>query len=234
MRSSNGLLSGIGAPTPVKIDNGSTIKIPASSTLAFDINGFGGATFVPADMIAPSGIFVRYLKMSGDQLEIARQDEFPIPSVTLGFLADDLLCFFSAGLPSSVLPTSGKADYFGYADGLRQFGSSTQRLFASQALAQVDYGARTGTLQIALEGLPNPFSELKNQIPNQIGTATANFTISGTGIGVTQLKGLPGFTGTFTGSFAGPSGLILTFELHNAAGEVIWGAVALDAKFNGI
>lgn len=172
--------------------------------------------------------FLFYDSLSDFPLAIINTATFPAPAVTFGYGARGGLCFFAGGLAASV-PT-GTVVYDGTVDGLAQSAGATRRLIKSSADVTMNFAAGTGTLSLTLKGYPDAFAPLTGQTQTTIGTLTANLTLNGTQVTASNVAGPAGYTGTIQGELVGATGMALSFQLRNAGGDVIWGAVAVDGS----
>lgn len=170
--------------------------------------------------------FAFYESPSAFALAIVNTTTFAAPAVTFGYGTRGGLCFFAAGLAATV--PVGQLVYDGTVDGLAQSGSGTRRLIKSSADATMNFAAGSGTLSILLKGYPDAFGPLAGQAQGTIGSLTANLTLTGTTVTAANVTGPAGYSGTMQGELVGATGMALAFQLRNATGEVIFGAVALD------
>lgn len=169
-----------------------------------------------------------YESISNFPLAVASTALFSAPTVTFGNGARGGLCFFAAGLPATV-PT-GNLTYDGTVDGLAQSAAGTRRLIRSSADVTMNFTAGTGTVSLVLKTLPDAFAPSSGQLQTTLGTLTGNLTLNGTQVTVSNIAAPSGYTGTMQGELVGTAGMALAFQLRNGAGDVIWGAVAVDGS----
>lgn len=241
---SQGHVTGLPVLTGAKIDNTIMLRFNGTDSYAVvDINGFGaGSAFAPTDKrTSPTVAFDQFLS-GGSEFYIARNNSLSGSRTfaTHGLLNEyGSLCFFAAGLPAASLPTSGIAEYGVVVDGIAQIGGQTQRLlpsFSGSSLV-VNFATRTASLELNLSGRANAFEEFGNQPSTTLTSASASLQFQGGGAGATALSGIGGFSGTVRGLLVGDtqntsgfggSGAVFTFELRNAAGDVIFGVLTAE------
>jgi hypothetical protein len=243
-RDGEGRVTGLPVLTGAKIDNSLLLLFRDTDSYSLDVNGFGGSDFAPADKRTSATLaFDQFLKAGGDEFLITRSNSL---SGTRTFATHGLynaagLCFFAAGLPAAPLPTSGTGDYLVIVDGIAKSGDQTLRLLPSfeGSLLKVDYAERTANLTLVLAGRPNAFGDFTGQSPVSVTTATASlkFLQAGPAFTTTTLTGSGGYSGTVTGMLVGDTqnvsgsggfGAVFTFEMKNAAGEVIFGTIVAE------
>jgi hypothetical protein len=168
-----------------------------------------------------------FIHLADFNLSVVKIAAFGAPSVTFGMTDFTKPCFFAGGLPAGT--RTGIVPYRGTGDGLAQTATATHRLLLSPAEATVNHTTGSGTFQLQLRGYPSAFTDTSVQTAVPLGTLSANLTLIGDRVEPAALSGLAGYTGTVTGQLVFTTGLALVFEVHNAAGEVTWGAVALDS-----
>ncbi len=239
-----GHVTGLPVLTGAKIDNTLTLLFRGTDSYAVtDINGFGAASaFAPADKRTSTTVAFDQFLNGGSEFYIARTNGFSGTRVfvTHGLLneAGDL-CFFAAGLPAATRPTSGSADYGLIVDGIAQIGGQSLRLLPSHdgGFLTVNFQTGAASLQLNLTGRSNAFEEFAGQPATSITSATASLQLQQGGFAQTALTGTGGYSGMITGvlvggsqntSGFGGSGAVLTFELRNAAGDVIFGVIAAE------
>lgn len=215
----SGRVSGLQAIVPATL-SASTMAYTAAAPARLTYEG--EAHFLSSE----NAEFLFYDSLSDFPLAIVNTAVFPAPAVTFGYGARGGLCFFAGGLTATV-PT-GTLVYDGTVDGLAQGAGGTLRLIRSSADVTMDFAANSGTLSLVLRGYPDAFAPLTGQTQTTIGTLTANLTVSGTTVTATGVTGPAGYTGTVQGELVGATGMALAFQLRNAGGDVIWGAVAVD------
>ena len=243
-RDTAGHVTGIAALTGAKIDNSVALLFRNADSYALDINGFGGSAFAPGDkQTSPTIAFDYFLNGDKDAFYLARNN----PSsgarsfATHGLYIAPDLCFFAAGLPATSLPTSGTGEYHLLADGLARIGNENLRLLPSytDSRLSVDYQTGTATLTMVLGGRPGAFAEFTDKPAAAITTATATLQLNAQSraFSPAPLVGSGGYTGTVHGTLVGNSAnvsgyggsaAVYTFELRNAAGEVVFGVVTAE------
>jgi hypothetical protein len=239
-RDALGQVVGLPAFTGAKIDNHLALTYRAQDSFALDLNGFGGPSFLPSDKrTSQTGPYHQFLNPSQGEFFIFR-DGGPFGSFTFGTLGLDNsagLCFFAAGLQPPSIPFSGTGDYFARADGIARVGGQTLRLFGTTGVLDVNYGTGAGSIQLAITGRGNAFGDFTSQPATGITMATATLQFKSGAFASSVLSGSNGYTGTIMGqlvsntanvSGSGGAGAVFTFELKNAQGDIITGAVVAE------
>lgn len=187
------------------------------------VAAFGDTFYRPSSMGKQYTVFG---SLSDFLLAFANTTASTQPAATFGFTDRTALCFHAAGIP----PASDalQAAYSGRADGVLQTATGTQRLFGSKATLDMSTGARTGNLRIELSGYSGAFPAFDGQTPGTIGNLSAALAFSGNQIAASNVAGPGTFTGSMSGQLVGTHGVILVFELKDAAGSILWGSAALD------
>jgi hypothetical protein len=205
-----------------------SITLPAAASLQFvtgpdRLIGFGDTYYRGTT----EQYFTPFVSLSDFTVQLANTPDGTAPSATYGFSDRGGLCFFAAGLPATAA-TAIASSYVGRLDGLHQFDAFTQRLFPSKVTATMDPVSGTGTIALNLASYSSPFTDFSKQTAGALLPITANLAVNGTHVTANSVTGFPGYTGAMSGELVGQRGMALVFELHNAAGDVIWGAIALD------
>lgn len=244
LKDAQGHVTGLPVLTGAKIDNQVTLLFRGTDSYVLDVNGFGGPAFSPADKRAsPTVAFDRFINPQGSEFYITKSNSVSGSRTfaTHGLDNSSALCFFAVGLPSAPLPTAGSGEYLVVVDGIARMGSENLRLlpsFSGSSLT-VNFQTGTATLKLAISGRPNAFEEFANQPATSITTATASLNLQAGGPGFAEagLIGSNGFAGAVRGTLVGNaqntsgkggSGAVFTFELRNAAGEVIFGVATAE------
>lgn len=243
-RNSDGHVIGLPVLTGAKIDNSLSLLFRGPDSYSLDVNGFGGSSFAPGDKRTSSTLaFDQFINSGKDEFYIAKSNSLSggRTFATHGLYNESGLCFFAVGLPAVSLPNSGSGEYFNIVDGIARIGGVNLRLLPSidGSSLTVNYETGAATLNLTLSGRPNPFEEFTDQSPASITTATASLQLQqgGPSFAAATLTGSGGFSGTVTGSLVGDtqnvsgnggSGAVFSFEMRNAAGEVIFGVVTAE------
>lgn len=239
-QNADGRAIGLASLSGAKIDNSAAIAYSAADTSQFDVNGFGGAGFAPADKHpSPTAAYDHFLTRLGDELYIFRNGSAgSLLFATLGLYNEaEGLCFFAAGLRPPSLPSGAPGDYFARADGIAMIGGQPSRLFGTHGTLDIDFSTGAATFRLDLVGRGDPFGEFLDRPSAPIATVTAPLQLrNGESFFSDRLAG-GGYTGTVIGRLVsnsrntggtGGAGAIFVFELSDAQGNVIFGAVAAE------
>lgn len=241
VRNSDGLLTGLVStmPIPRAHENAMWLHYNAANTFAADVNGFGGATFTPEMLLAPSSTAVRFLDSNDNQLEIILAEIFPAESTTLGLLADTNLCFFAGGSAPAEVPASGSRSYRAFAEGLVQRADgTTRRLLGSIGNLEIDFASHAATITMDLQSVTDPvsgpFGNVRGQPSDPLIHMTATLVQQPHSLTPASITSDNGFTGSIAGAFTGNTGVVFNFAMQNADGDVIWGVIAADSSLNAM
>ena len=206
--------------------------VGADFAFAEDVNGFGGTTFPQDDYVGGKAFATYVHKTPGytgaDELQIALAAT-PLEYTTYGLLGYGYLCFYAAAPARPDQPIGTFTGYRGYSDGLSQIDGDADRLYGSTFVATLTGDNGIYQIEVDLKSVEDAFAEPLGQTSQSLGKATGSLTYAnGQFSGV--LTGPQGFSGTIGGQVQGRlnAGALLTFELSDASGDRIWGAVAAD------
>jgi hypothetical protein len=230
-------LTGLQSLTAAKIDNSLQLTYRGPDSYAFDVNGFGGPSFGPADTRPSSN-------RAYDQFVSSVQGEMfiePLMTFTaLGLETGAGLCFFAVGDRADGLPEVRDEEHFVAADGLAGEGGTLLRLYGSQGQMRVAIDAREVSFDLRLSGRGDPFGDFTARPQREITRLTSTLKYDGNGaIRPTTVQTGNGYTGTISGVFTtrrayavggGGGGAVFTFELRNQKGELIFGAISTEAN----
>lgn len=222
-------LASLSAISQADNDNFLHIQYGGTDRFTFDVNGFGGSSFVPGDK-RPSEIpsFLEYRK-SDDQMQIAF---VPLAYGTVGFLAlaTSQFCFFAAGPGFTAASTSGQLDNSAaIADGLAVVTGRPYRLTTDRVIGSWNASGSAIDLQLTLTPRLPAFGVTDPSGPKAIGPIRLQRANGETKlwIGVAEERA----TGTLDCVLQqGGVGIACAFELRTEAGDRFVGAVAGDAR----
>ena len=131
-------------------------------------------------------------------------------------------------------------EHFLLTDGAGRVGGRIVRLFGYNGKMLVAAAKREATIEFRLAGRDDPFGDFTIQPAADITVVTATLRYdSGGSFGFLNLSGTNGYTGSLVGIFTTPqgdakggggAGAVFTFELRNAQGDVLFGAIASEAN----
>jgi hypothetical protein len=226
--------------------NALSITYLGPDSYGFDWNGFGGTAVTAADKVSePTGLFDLWRMPLDDnhaaEVAFARRGAGGVTLTYLSYGAlfethssagDGFLTFFYGGQGTTVaqMPTTGTATYSGIADGLWVDGSTTRRLFGSEARLVADFASGKVTSTLELAGRGDPFGDFMAAPVTTLGTFTGTGSIASTGFNGTYAPNL-GYSGSFAGNFFGPSAQEygLVFSLTGGPGQGVIG-VAVGSR----
>jgi hypothetical protein len=237
-QSSDGYVTGIGPITKTKIDNQIEITVVGTDSFAADVNGFGGSSWGPADKRnPPNAVYVRYSNAQQGELLISQQNQ---TFATQGLYNESALCFYAVGLAPPSLPSNRVIDYYGFTDGFGVFSGQQQRLYLGRVSLRMDFATGKGVLTAALEAREDPFGSYPTASLYEVDGVTANLELaSGTSsFSDATLSGTE-YSGHIVGKLVsnnqnvlgtGGAGAVFVFELTSASGDILYGAMALQAN----
>lgn len=238
-----GRLTGMRSLTGAKIDNLLGLTYRGVDSYALDVNGFGGSSFAPTDKrVSSNAAYDQFANPTQGELFILRNggQAGTRTFTTLGLDNSAGLCFFALGRRADGLPQYPDDEHVLTVDGIARQGDQLLRLFGSGGTMRVNIQTREVALTLRISGRSEPFGDFAGRDPREITTATANLSYNGGGsFPLTVLRTGNGYAGSITGFFttpgadavgAGGAGAVLTFELRNAQGDIILGAVASETN----
>jgi hypothetical protein len=208
----------------------------------FDWNRFGGTVVEAADKVSePTGLFDHWRTPLADnhaaEVQLAKRGAGGVTLTYLSYGAlfettssdgDALLTFFYGGQGTiqAEMPTTGTATYSGIVDGLWVDGSTTRRLFGSEARLVADFATGTVTSTLELVGRGDPFGDFMAAPATTLGTFTGTGFIDGVTFGG-RYADTAGYSGGFDGNFFGPAAdeYGLVFSLTGGPGQGVIGVV---------
>lgn len=226
--------------TGASIGNQMVLFYAGKDRFSLDVNGFGGSRFEPADkQVSSNAAYAQFANATQGEFFLFESGG-PFGSstfATLGMYNYAGLCFFAVGVEANSLPTVGVGDYFAGADGVARVGGQTLRVFGTTGNLDVQYASQVATLTLTVVGRGDPFGAFTARPAVELTTVTANLRVRGYSFESISVSGSNGYTGTVSGFFVGNeanasgvggSGAVFTFELRNAQGDMIVGAVAAE------
>ena len=242
VRNESGDVTGL-TLTAAKTDNNLRILYEAVDTYALDVNGFGGPRVVASDKRSwNGGPYDMFVSAQGDRVQLFRNG--PFGSAIFSILGTDQsagACFFAIGqAPDSAPPEMWSYD--GRIDGLARIGARSYRLYgySAQILPNAGAGGRTAALRLRVVGREAPFGDFHLQAETPLAELTATVELRPDGRLVTGPLTGDGYVGSVTGRLVGAgaanvtgsggAGAVFTFEVRNAAGDVMFGVIAAEAN----
>ncbi len=225
-----------------KIGNGLGLTYLGTDSYNLDVNGFGGSAFAPTDRVASTNrVYSQFLNPTQGEFDIWQGDTmFGGPTfTTIGLDNSSGLCFFAVGRGADGLPQVQGDKHFLTLDGVGRVGDQTLRLFGSGGGMTVDIEAQEVVLELRLSGRDDPFGDFTTRPTKDITSATVTLRYDSRGaFGLSPLTATNGYSGSITGFFTTPAanavggggaGAVFTFELRNAQGDAMFGAIASEA-----
>ena len=220
------------ADTRAPSDFGIALTYRAVDSYSLIVEGLGSTAFSPADKVSsPKSPYDQFLR--GSEFFILKNTTF----ATLGLDNSFILCFFAVGLKPPSLPQTGTGDYVARADGIAAVGGQNLRLFGTEGRLNVNYATGAASLELTITGRGNPFEDFLSQPATNITVMNATLQLQDGAFAKAAVSGTGGYTGTIIGrlvsngentSGSGGAGAVFTFELRNAQGNVVTGAVIAE------
>lgn len=226
-----------------KIDNSLQLTYRGVDSYLLDVNGFGGSAFVPADRVASTNrVYSQFLNPTQGEFDIFQDgNAFGTRTfTTIGLDNSSGLCFFAVGRTADSLPQVPADEHFLTVDGVGRIGDQTLRLFGSEGRMTVNIQTKEAVFELRLTGRDDPFGDFTTRPTKEITSAKVTLRYNGSGsFGLSPLTATNGYTGSITGSFTTPqadavggggAGAVFTFELQDAQGDILFGAIASEAN----